>query len=219
MCPCKKKKKASVAKKAGAIGNYNKWKSIQRSKAQYSKVKSKLKSEGRWRTRRTLGESWAKASQLRFKQKTGGAAIRIPKSAKMGKARVRKRNGNGKKSMFHATEDRLIRTAPRGGNLKRKRKKKPGLPLWASALPVRQPRSARPRKHPPMCIKQSRATAGVYMKGNTTKRKPRMRIKTIGARRGKKRGAQWIDDDYLANMPVKGGKYRKQGGPKYDFLE
>lgn len=107
----------------------------------------------------------------------------------------------------------------KGQGMKRRRKrKKKSLPLWADALPVRQPRSARPRKHPPMCIKHSKATAGVYIRGNTTKRKPRMRLKTIGARRGKKRGAQWIDDDYLANMPVKGGKYRKQGGPKYAFL-
>ena len=156
------------------------------------------------------------------KKKKGGAAIRIPKSAKMGKARVRKRNGNGRnrnKSMFHTTEDRLINTAPRGGKLKRKRKRKKALPLWAESLPVRQPRSVRPRKHPPMCIKNRRATSGVYIRGNTTRRKPRMRLKTIGARRGRKRGAQWIDDDYLANMPVKGGKYRKQGGAKFAFLK
>ena len=37
-----------------------------------------------------------------------------------------------------------------------------------------------------------------------------MRVKTIGGRRGRKRGAQWIDDDYLANMPVKGGQKKRR---------
>ena len=114
-------------------------------------------------------------------------------------------------SWAHA-QMKLSAMKKKGLGIKRKRKRKAKLPLWAQALPIRKPREARPRKHPPMCIKNRRATSGVYMKGNTTKRKPRMRLKTIGARRGKKRGAQWIDDDYLANMPVKGGKYPK--GPK-----
>ena len=48
------------------------------------------------------------------------------------------------------------------------------------------------------------------MKNGVTKRKSRMRVKVIGGRRGRKRGSGYIDDDYLANMPVRGGQKRKR---------
>ena len=70
------------------------------------------------------------------------------------------------------------------------------------------PRRYKPkaRKRPPTCIKCSKATNGKYIKGGKTRKKGYFRQKMVGARRGHKRGAQWIDDDYLANMPVAGGQ-------------
>ena len=90
-----------------------------------------------------------------------------------------------------------------------KRGKKGGhIPLWAKPVPKR--RKPLPKKHPVKCIKCRRATAGIYMKGKATKRKSRMRVKVIGGRRGRKRGSGYIDDDYLANMPVRGGQKKKR---------
>lgn len=95
------------------------------------------------------------------------------------------------------------------GQRKAKRGKRGGhIPLWAKPVPKR--RQTKPRKYPVKCIKCSVASAGKYIKGKSTKNKPRMRVKTIGGRRGRKRGAQWIDDDYLANMPVKGGQKKRR---------
>ena len=100
-----------------------------------------------------------------------------------------------RKNLFHRSEDRLI--GHFGGLF---------------ARPVRKVRKPKERKH---VIKMRRSNAGVYMKGNTTKRKTKFRQKIIGARRGRKRGAQWIDDDYLANMPTIGRKTKTQ----YAFLK
>ena len=95
-----------------------------------------------------------------------------------------------------------------GCKKKNKRKKGGQIPLWAKPVPKR--RKAKPKKYPVKCIKCRRAAAGIYMKGKATQRKSRMRVKVIGGRRGRKRGAQWIDDDYLANMPVRGGQRRRK---------
>lgn len=110
-------------------------------------------------------------------------------------------------------------------NKKKRRKnlfhKSEGQFIWSQRAPVRKPRKPKERKQIHKCIKH-RLTSGVYFKNNTTKRK-KHRQKIIGARRGKKRGAQWIDDDYLANMPTIGGifsgKYKKGQQSKYAFLK
>ena len=74
------------------------------------------------------------------------------------------------------------------------------------------------RKYPPVCIKCSKAKSGVYMKGKRTRRKAQFRQKTIGARRGRKRGGQWTDDDYLANMPVRGARKKNKAKENFTWL-
>ena len=58
----------------------------------------------------------------------------------------------------------------------------------------------------------------VYMKGKRTRRKAHFRQKTIGAKRGRKRGGQWMDDDYLANMPVRGGRKKFKAKENFTWL-
>ena len=92
---------------------------------------------------------------------------------------------------------------------KAKRKRKWG-GIFASLSKVPKRYVPKARKHPPVCIKCSKAKAGKYIKGQRTRRKTQFRQKTVGARRGHKRGGQWIDDDYLANMPVRGGRKKSK---------
>ena len=94
----------------------------------------------------------------------------------------------------------------------KRRQKRGGIFTSLSTVPKRYKPAA--RKHPPVCIKCSKAKSGVYMKGKRTRRKAQFRQKTIGA----KRGGQWADDDYLANMPVRGGRKKFKAKENFTWL-
>ena len=99
---------------------------------------------------------------------------------------------------------------------KHAKRKKTGVFSSLSKVPKRYEPKA--RKRPPTCIKCSKANNGKYIKGGRTRKKAHFKQKMVGARRGHKRGAQWIDDDYLANMPVKGGQKKFKSKQNFTFL-